>query len=67
MTALLRRITVRTPRESELLSQQLAGDVATPVYESALRASAAMLLAAREEAASPASPAGMTVAQEAAE
>jgi glucose-6-phosphate dehydrogenase assembly protein OpcA len=62
MTALLRRITVRTPRESELLSQQLAGDVTTPVYEAALRASAAMLLAAREEGAPGPSPSGLTEA-----
>jgi glucose-6-phosphate dehydrogenase assembly protein OpcA len=64
MTALLRRISVATPRESELLSQQLAGDVTTPAYESALRAASAMLTAARSDARAAAAVPGASAAEE---
>jgi len=51
MTALLRRVPMPAPRESELLSSQLTFDVADPVYEDALRAAAILLASAREPAA----------------
>ena len=51
MTALLRRVPMETPRESEVLSSQLTVDVADPVYEDALRAAAILLASAREAAA----------------
>ena len=51
MTALLRRVAMATPRESELLSAQLSQDSADPVYEDALRAAAIILASAREAAA----------------
>jgi hypothetical protein len=51
MTALLRRVAMETPRESELLSAQLCLDAADPVYEDALRAAAIILASAREAAA----------------
>ena len=47
MTALLRRVTMPAPRESELLSSQLTLDVADPVYEDAMRAAAILLACAR--------------------
>ena len=50
MTALLRRVTMAMPSESELLSAQLSLDAADPVYEDALRAAAIMLASAREPA-----------------
>jgi glucose-6-phosphate dehydrogenase assembly protein OpcA len=51
MTALLRRVTMVTPPEAELLSAQLTTDVVDPVYEDALRAAAILLACAREPAA----------------
>ena len=51
MTALLRRVAMDTPRESELLSAQLTDDVVDPVYEDAMRAAAILLASAREAAA----------------
>ena len=51
MTALLRRVTMESAREPELLSSQLTMDVADPVYEQALRAAAILLASAREAAA----------------
>ncbi|HEX2766254.1 MAG TPA: glucose-6-phosphate dehydrogenase assembly protein OpcA [Candidatus Limnocylindria bacterium] len=48
MTALLRRMSMETRREPELLSAQLAADVVDPVYEDALRAAAVLLASARE-------------------
>ena len=51
MTALLRRVSMGTPRESELLSSQLTVDRADRVYEDALRAAAILLASAREVAA----------------
>jgi glucose-6-phosphate dehydrogenase assembly protein OpcA len=51
MTALLRRVSMESPREPELLSSQLTLDVADPVYEDALRAAAILLASARESAA----------------
>jgi glucose-6-phosphate dehydrogenase assembly protein OpcA len=51
MTALLRRVAMATPRESELLSAQLSLDAADAVYEDALRAAAIMLASAREPTA----------------
>jgi glucose-6-phosphate dehydrogenase assembly protein OpcA len=51
MTALLRRVPMDTPRESELLSAQLSLDAADPVYEDALRAGAILLASSREVAA----------------
>jgi glucose-6-phosphate dehydrogenase assembly protein OpcA len=50
MTALLRRVSMGTPRESELLSSQLTVDRADRVYEDALRAAAILLASAREVA-----------------
>ena len=43
MTALLRRVAMETPSESELLSAQLTMDAADPVYEMSLRSAAIML------------------------
>jgi hypothetical protein len=43
MTALLRRVPMDQPRESDLLSQDLIADEHNPVYESALRAAAVFL------------------------
>ena len=51
MTALLRRVTMETLGESEVLSSQLTFDVADPLYENALRAAAILLGSAREAAA----------------
>jgi hypothetical protein len=51
MTALLRRVSMDTPREPELLSSQLTVDVVDRVYEDALRAAAILLSSAREAAA----------------
>jgi glucose-6-phosphate dehydrogenase assembly protein OpcA len=50
MTALLRRVTMPIPRESELLSSQLTIDRADRVYEDALRAAAILLASSREAA-----------------
>ncbi len=50
MTALLRRVSMAAPRESELLSSQLTVDRADRVYEDALRAAAILLASAREAA-----------------
>ena len=51
MTALLRRVSLESPREPELLSAQLAVDVIDPLYEDALRAAAILLASSREVAA----------------
>jgi glucose-6-phosphate dehydrogenase assembly protein OpcA len=51
MTALLRRVSMETPTEAELLSSQLTMDVVDPLYEAALRAAAILLASAREAAA----------------
>jgi len=51
MTALLRRVSMDTVREAELLSAQLTVDVVDRVYEDALRAAAILLSSAREAAA----------------
>lgn len=51
MTALLRRVAMERPRESELLSAQLSMDSADPVYEKSLRAAAILLACSRESAA----------------
>ena len=51
MTALLRRVSMDTPSEPELLSSQLTVDVVDRVYEDALRAAAILLSSAREAAA----------------
>jgi glucose-6-phosphate dehydrogenase assembly protein OpcA len=51
MTALLRRVAMQTPSESELLSAQLSLDAPDAVYEDALRAAAILLACAREAAA----------------
>jgi glucose-6-phosphate dehydrogenase assembly protein OpcA len=51
MTALLRRVSMEEPSESELLSSQLTVDRADLVYEDALRAAAILLASARESAA----------------
>jgi len=51
MTALLRLLSMASPREPELLSSQLTMDVADPVYEDALRAAAILLASSREAAA----------------
>ena len=51
MTALLRRVSLETRREPELLSAQLTVDVVDPLYEDALRAGAILLASAREAAA----------------
>jgi glucose-6-phosphate dehydrogenase assembly protein OpcA len=48
MTALLRRLSMETPKESELLSSQLTLDRADRVYEDAMRAAAILLASARE-------------------
>jgi glucose-6-phosphate dehydrogenase assembly protein OpcA len=50
MTALLRRVSMDAPRESELLSSQLTVDRADRVYEDALRAAAILLASSRETA-----------------
>ncbi len=50
MTALLRRVSMTAPRESELLSSQLTVDRADRVYEDALRAAAILLASSREAA-----------------
>ncbi len=55
MTALLRKITMETPREAELLSAQLGGESGDPVYDAALRAAVVFLSAAR--GVEPAGPA----------
>ncbi len=47
MTALLRQITMETPREAELLSAQLGGEPRDPVYDAARRAAVVFLAAAR--------------------
>ena len=51
MTALLRRVSMQTPTEAELLSSQLTMDIVDPLYEAALRAAAILLACAREAAA----------------
>jgi glucose-6-phosphate dehydrogenase assembly protein OpcA len=51
MTALLRRVSMDTVREPELLSAQLTVDMLDRVYEDALRAAAILLASAREVAA----------------
>ncbi|MEP7082533.1 MAG: glucose-6-phosphate dehydrogenase assembly protein OpcA [Chloroflexota bacterium] len=51
MTALLRRVSMETPGEAEMLSSQLTMDVVDPLYEAALRAAAILLASAREAAA----------------
>ena len=48
MTALLRRVPMEQPTESELLAADLVTDQHDPVYESALRAAAVFLAAARQ-------------------
>ena len=48
MTALLRRVAMDAPAESELLASQLTMDVVDPVYEDALRAAAILLASSRE-------------------
>lgn len=50
MTALLRRVSMETLRESDLLSSQLTMDSVDPLYEAALRAAAILLASAREAA-----------------
>lgn len=50
MTAMLRRVSMPTPRESELLSSQLTADRADRVFEDALRAAAILLASSREAA-----------------
>lgn len=47
MTALLRRVRMEPPTESELLSGTLVGESRDPVYEAAVRAAAVFLSAAR--------------------
>lgn len=47
MTALLRRVTMDRPTESELLALDLVTDRHDPVYEAALRAAAVFLSSAR--------------------
>ena len=47
MTALLRRVRMEPPTESELLSGTLVGERRDPVYEAAVRAAAVFLAAAR--------------------
>jgi len=51
MTALLRRVTMETIREPELLSAQLTAEPVDLVYEDALRAAAILLSSAREAGA----------------
>ena len=51
MTALLRRVSMDTVREPELLSAQLTVDMLDRVYEDALRAAVILLSSAREAAA----------------
>jgi len=51
MTALLRRVTMETPPESELLASQLTMDLVDPIYENGLRAAAILLASAGEAAA----------------
>ena len=51
MTALLRRVAMETPPESELLASQLTMDLVDPIYEDGLRAAAILLASAREAAA----------------
>ena len=48
MTALLRRVPMDQPTESELLAADLVTDQHDPVYEAALRAAAVFLAAARQ-------------------
>ncbi len=48
MTALLRRVSMDPPGESELLAGSLMTDNREPVYEAAIRAAAVFLAAARE-------------------
>jgi glucose-6-phosphate dehydrogenase assembly protein OpcA len=48
MTALLRRVPMEQPTESELLAMDLVTDQHDPVYEAALRAAAVFLAAARQ-------------------
>jgi glucose-6-phosphate dehydrogenase assembly protein OpcA len=48
MTALLRRVPMEQPTESELLAADLVTDQHDPVYEAALRAAAVFLAAARQ-------------------
>ncbi len=48
MTALLRRVRMDPPGESELLAGSLMADSREPVYESAVRAAAVFLAAARD-------------------
>ena len=57
MTALLRRITLETPREAELLSAQLAANPRDAVYEAALRAAVVFMASARGGDASAPQPA----------
>jgi hypothetical protein len=51
MTALLRRVRMDPPGESELLAGSLMTDNREPVYEAAVRAAAVFLAAAREPGA----------------
>jgi glucose-6-phosphate dehydrogenase assembly protein OpcA len=51
MTALLRRVSMASAREPELLSAQLAIDSPDPVYEDAVRAAAILLASSREAVA----------------
>ncbi len=51
MTALLRKITMETPREAELLSAQLGADAPDPVYDAALSAAVVFLASAAPGAA----------------
>jgi len=47
MTALLRRMTMETPREAQLLAAQLSSETHDPLYESALHAAIVFLASAR--------------------
>lgn len=48
MTALLRRVPMEQPTESELLTADLGSDQHDPIYEAALRAAAVFLASARQ-------------------
>lgn len=53
MTALLRRVTMESETEAELLSKQLVLDRHDPVYEGALRAAGVFLASARDQGDRP--------------
>jgi hypothetical protein len=48
MTALLRRVPMEQPTESELLAADLVSDRHDPVYEASLRAAAVLVSSARQ-------------------